>query len=209
MQPAPHCPAPSCWWCMRASGVLLHWHLHLGMYAVCLFVFSPSHVAIWDSKHSPQTREWEGFLLFGNFSSFGTPSTGQVSVPNSFVFYILSYLLSKKMDCLSGCWCPPPAFRSCFVEVAQHSNDLLVNLWGREWSPRPILPPSSVISSGKISASCPFCPLKTPIILIFIYFMVSHRSHGFSLLFYFSFIFLLWLTVSNFIAPDHVVYILF
>ena len=34
-----------------------------------------------------------------------------------------------------GAWCPPPAFRSCFVEVAQHSNDLLMNLWGRKWSP--------------------------------------------------------------------------
>ena len=28
-------------------------------------------------------------------------------------------------------WCPLPAFRSCFVEVTQHSNDLLMNLWGR------------------------------------------------------------------------------
>ena len=40
-----------------------------------------------------------------------------------------------------GAWCPLPAFRSCFVEVAQHSNDLLMNLWGRKWSPRPIPPP--------------------------------------------------------------------
>ena len=28
--------------------------------------------------------------------------------------------------------CPPSAFRSCFVEVAQHSNALLMNLWGRK-----------------------------------------------------------------------------
>ena len=45
--------------------------------------------------------------MFGNFSSFTTPSPGQVSVPNSFVslfiFYILSYLLSKRLGCLSGC----------------------------------------------------------------------------------------------------------
>ena len=48
-----------------------------------------------------------GFLMFGNFSSFMTPSPGQISIPNSFVslfvFYILSYLLSKTMGCLSGC----------------------------------------------------------------------------------------------------------
>ena len=41
-----------------------------------------------------------------------------------------------------GAWCPPPAFRSCFVEFAQCSNDLLMNLWGRKWSPHPILLPS-------------------------------------------------------------------
>ena len=28
-----------------------------------------------------------------------------------------------------------------FVEVAQHSNDLLMNLLGRKWSPHPIPPP--------------------------------------------------------------------
>ena len=77
--------------------------------------------------------------MFGNFSSFTTPSTGWVSIPNSFVslfvFYILSYLLWKIMGCLSGCLCPPLVFRSSFVSVAQHSNDLLMNLLGRKWSP--------------------------------------------------------------------------
>ena len=38
--------------------------------------------------------------------------------------------------------CPLPAFRSCFVEVAPHSNDLLMNLWGIKCSPCPIPPPS-------------------------------------------------------------------
>ena len=55
-------------------------------------------------QNSPQTCQWEGFLMFGNFS-FRFPSPGQVSVPESFVslfiFYILSYLLSKRMGCLS------------------------------------------------------------------------------------------------------------
>ena len=44
--------------------------------------------------------------MFGNFSSFKTPFLEWVSVPNSFVslfiFYILSYLLSKTTGCLSG-----------------------------------------------------------------------------------------------------------
>ena len=41
-----------------------------------------------------------------------------------------------------GAWCPPPALRSCFVEVARHSNDLPMNLWERKWSPCPIPLPS-------------------------------------------------------------------
>ena len=58
-------------------------------------------------QNSPSTCRWEGSLLFGNLSSFTTPSPGWVSILNSFVslfvFYILSYFLSKRMGCLSGC----------------------------------------------------------------------------------------------------------
>ena len=39
-------------------------------------------------------------------------------------------------------WCPLPAFRSCFVEFTRCLNVLLMNLWGRKWSPCPIPPPS-------------------------------------------------------------------
>ena len=43
-----------------------------------------------------------------------------------------------------GAQCPLPAFRSCSVEVSQHSNDLFMNLWrgSGKWSPHPIPPPS-------------------------------------------------------------------
>ena len=46
-------------------------------------------------QNSPQTRLWEGFLLFGNFSSFMTPSPGQITVPNSFFlsFCLLYFVL--------------------------------------------------------------------------------------------------------------------
>ena len=48
MQPAPHCPDPAPWWRMGASGLLLHWHLQFGAYAVVFlfFVFPPSYVAL-------------------------------------------------------------------------------------------------------------------------------------------------------------------
>ena len=197
---------------MRASGLLLHWHLQWGVYAVCLFVclFFPPLTLPSEIPDTPHRHRSERVsYCLENFPPSGLPPQDRS----------LSLTLSSFIFCPTSFWRKWAAFLGAgvlhqgsevvFVEVAQHSNNLLVNLWGRKCSPCPILPPSSVISSGKISAPCPFCPLKTPVILIFIYFMVSHRSHGFSLLFYFSFIFLLWLIVSNFIAPDHVVYILF
>ena len=68
-------------------------------------------------QNSPQTRWWEDFLVFGNFS-FVTPSLEWVSVPNSFVslfvFYILSYLLSKRMGCLSGCLVSSTSIQNLF-----------------------------------------------------------------------------------------------
>ena len=73
---------------------------------MCVCVFSSWLCCALRFQNSPQTHWWEGFLVFGNFS-FMTPSLIWISVPNSFVslfiFYILSYLLSKRMGCLSGC----------------------------------------------------------------------------------------------------------
>ena len=71
-----------------------------------LFIYSSWSCCPLRFQNSLQTRWWEGFLVFGNFSSFMTPSLGWISVPNSFVslfiFYILPYLLWKRMSCLSG-----------------------------------------------------------------------------------------------------------
>ena len=54
----------------------------------------------------------------------------------SFIFCPTSF----QRECVAflGTWCPPLVFRSCFVEVTQHLNDLLMNLWGRKWSLCPI-----------------------------------------------------------------------
>ena len=124
MPPPPLFPAPACWWQTQVSGLLRCWRFWLGAYSVGFF--SSQLCCPLRFQNSPQTHLWEGFLLFGNFSYFTTPSPGWVSIPNSsvslFMFYILSYFLSKRMACLSGCLCPPPVFRSCFVEVAQHSR---------------------------------------------------------------------------------------
>ena len=102
-------------------------------------------------QNSPQTHRWEGFLVFGNFSSFMTLSPGRVSIPNSFVslfiFYILSYLLSRTMGCLSGCLVSSARVQKLFCgsfSAFKWSFDEFVG----EWSPRPILPPS---------CNCPSC----------------------------------------------------
>ena len=110
MQPAPPCPAPTCWWQKRASGLLLHLCLYLVRWkfcVVCLFVcFSiPGYVALCESKN-PHRHTCERVSYCVNFS-FMTPFPGGVSLPKSFVtvfvFYILSYLLLKRLGCIFGC----------------------------------------------------------------------------------------------------------
>ena len=79
------------------------WQLRLGAYSVAFFFFPSQLCCPLRFQNSPQTCWWEGFLLFGNFPSFMTSSPGWVSVPKSFVSYILSCLLSTRMGCIYGC----------------------------------------------------------------------------------------------------------
>ena len=69
-----------------------------------------------------------------------SPSLTLLSFFLSFIFCPTSF--QREWAAFLSAWCPPPAFRNCFVEVSQHSNDLLTHLWGRKWSPCPIPPPS-------------------------------------------------------------------
>ena len=59
--------ASTCWWRMRASGVLFCWELLLGMWSVCFIYFS-SHLGCPPRfENVPQTCWWDGFLVFENF----------------------------------------------------------------------------------------------------------------------------------------------
>ena len=69
-----------------------------------------------------------------------SPSLTLLSLFLSFIFCPTSF--RREWAAFLGAWCLLLSFRSCFVEVAQHSNDLLMNLWGRKWSPHPIPLPS-------------------------------------------------------------------
>ena len=72
-------------------------------------------------QNSPQTHWCEGFLVFGNVSSFTTPPLGWVPTPNSFVSlfvsYILSYLLPKRMGCLFGCLVSSASIQKLFCGI--------------------------------------------------------------------------------------------
>ena len=95
---------------------------------------------------SPQTPQWECFLMLGNSlflrlpSQDGAPSLPRLSLFLSFIFFLTSFW--RQWAAFLGAWCPLPAFRICFVEFTQCLNVLLMNLWGRKWSPSPIPLPS-------------------------------------------------------------------
>ena len=101
-------------------------------------------------QHSPQIHWWEGFLVFGNFSFTtplwdGSPFLTLLCLFLPFIFCPTSFW--RQWAAFLGAWCPLPAFRICFVEFAQRSSVLSMNLWGRKWSPHPIPLPSSPVSS--------------------------------------------------------------
>ena len=113
---------------------------------MCLFFFfTPGYVALWDSK-TPHRPAGERVSCCLETSPSRLPpqdlslSLTLLSLFLSFIFCPTSFW--REWAAFLSVWCLLPAFRSCFVEVAQLSNDLLMNLWGRKWSPQPIPPPS-------------------------------------------------------------------
>ena len=142
MQPMSPCSAPACWWWLWALGVAFR-HIICGFY---LFVFPPGYDALWDSKtpHRPAEESVSSCLetsFLRLLSQDGSPSLPLLSLFLSFIFCPTSFW--KQWAAFLGAWCPLPAFRSYFVEFAQRSNVLSMNLWERKWSPYPIPLPSS------------------------------------------------------------------
>ena len=129
-------------WATSLLGVVVR-HIICGFY---LFIFLPVILPSEIPKLPtyPLVRVFLGvwkLLLFHN----SLPRTDLCSLPLlslflSFIFCPTSF--RRQWAAFLGGWCPPPAFRSCFVELAQHTNDLLMNLWGRKWSRCPIPLPS-------------------------------------------------------------------
>ena len=67
-------------------------------------------------QSSAQIWQWEGFLVFGNFSLFKTPFPWWNSLPPSFVSYIFSYLLSKTWVA-SGCLMSSAGIQKLFCGI--------------------------------------------------------------------------------------------
>ena len=132
---------------MQASTLLLRW----GSYywarnlLVLIIYFSFLLCCPLYFQGSPQTQQ-QVFLgvwkpLFWRFPSRDrAPSLPPLSLFLSFILSPICFW--RQWSAFLGAWCPPPAFRGCFVKFTQRWNVLLVNLWGRKWSPRPIPPPS-------------------------------------------------------------------
>ena len=90
-------------------------------------------VAMPSSRGSPNPGIKPGSPSFQADALTSEPPGKPIFCPTSF---------QREWAAFLGAWCPLPSFRSCFVEFAQRSNDLSMNLWGREWSPHSIPPPS-------------------------------------------------------------------
>ena len=139
---------------MQASALLLRW----GSYRwacnllVVIIYFSSLLRCPLCFQGSPQTWQQECFLVFGNFSLFKSPFSGQDSLARTelppyllcLFFHLLyfSYLFLKTMVCFSGCLMSSASIQKLFCRVYSGLKCSLMNILGRKWSPRPIPPPS-------------------------------------------------------------------
>ena len=123
MQPSPLCSAPLAGGGCKCLGLLFCWELWLGMYSVGLFFFSfflfplpamlPSEIP--KLPTGPQVRGFPGvWILLLLHNSLPRMSLTLVYL---FVFYILSYLLSKRMGCLSGCLVSSASVQKLFCGI--------------------------------------------------------------------------------------------
>ena len=106
-------------------------------------------------------RQWRGFLVCGNFSSFTAPSQRCRSHPYSFVSVFSFFCFCPNQVCgeflaFWEVWGLLPAFSRYSVGAVPYVDVSLMYLWGRRWSPRLTPPPSwrSPASTLLISQVC-------------------------------------------------------
>ena len=110
---------------MKVSALLLGWGSYRwarNLWVLIIYLFSSRLCCPLWFQGSPQTRQWECFLMFGNLSLF------QDSLPGmelclylcclfflSFMFF--SYLLLKTMGCFSGCLMSSASIQTLFCGI--------------------------------------------------------------------------------------------
>ena len=101
----PPCSASACWWWILVLGVAIR-HVICGVYLFIYLFFLPVMLPS-EIPKLPTDPPVKGFPGVWKLLLFYDSLPGWVSIPNSFVslfiFYSLSYLISKTMGCLSGC----------------------------------------------------------------------------------------------------------
>ena len=121
------------WWGTWASGLLLRWQLRLGMYSVGFFFFFFLLVMLPSEIPKLPTDPSKGFLLWKLLllHNFLPRLLTFVSVFFFFFYFVLPPFEENGLPF----WVPGVLCQHCFVEVVQHPNELLMNLWERKWSP--------------------------------------------------------------------------
>ena len=150
-------------------------------FALCPPVAVLSSVALKLPPPPPRLRQWRGFLVCGNFSSFTAPSQRCRSHPYSFVsvfsFPFCPTLVRGEVFAFWEVWGLLPAFSRCSVGVVPHLDVFLMYLWGGRWSPRLTPLPS------RRSPEPEHFKLKTHVVLSsvhLIYTMVEQRQGKFN-----------------------------
>ena len=130
-------------WAISSLGVVVR-HIFCG--CCCFFFSPPGNVAFWDYKtaHKPVTGR-VSYCLETSPPTWlppqdESPSLTLLPLFLSFIFCPTSFW--REWAPFLGAWYTPSAFRRCFVDISHHWNYLLINLWGRNWSPHPISLPS-------------------------------------------------------------------
>lgn len=113
-----------CMW-TQVCEPLLRWKLPFCMISVMNLLILPC-ASLWFLTLNPPVRG--GFLLCGKFS-FRTPSQGRVPVFQifylPFCLYLLSYLIPRRLLCLSGCL-GSSVLQKMFWELFSMLTDLLI-----------------------------------------------------------------------------------
>ena len=116
----------SCFSAGNCHSAWIPWYLFIYYY-----YFFSVYAALWDSK-TPHWPTCDRVMYCVETSpSWLLPQDGSHSLNTlAFHLYFLSYLISKRLVWPSVYLGSSAAFRSCFVEVAPHSDDLYTYLWG-------------------------------------------------------------------------------